>query len=74
MQNTSFWHYVVQQRLYTYILESLYGMKVDSSWLVQMHPALDKAHCVQVPRIDDEVEQIMQDRYEEVRAKKAKIV
>ena len=90
LQNTSFWHYVVQQRIYTcapflrlylwglslthvrlrarrYILETHYGMEVDSSWLVQLHPALGAAHYVEVPRIDDVVAQIMHLRYEQVR-------
>lgn len=71
--NTSFWHYVVQQRLYTYILETHYDIKVDSAWLVQMHPTLSEAHCVEVPRIDDEIDRIMQARYEEVRSKRARV-
>ena len=72
LPNTSYWHYVVQQRCYTYILESFYGIQVDSSWLVQLHPALTEAHCVEVPRIDDIIEEIFSARYEEVRAKRVK--
>lgn len=72
LPNTSFWHYVVQQRVYTYLLETYYDIKVDSSWLVQLHPALPRAHCVEVPRIDDVIEAMMKARYEEVRAKRPK--
>ena len=72
LANTSFWHYVVQQRLYTRILEQHYDIKVDSSWLVQLHPSLSEAHCVECPRIDDIIDEIMERRYEEVRAKRAK--
>lgn len=72
LPSTSFWHYVVQQRLYTYILEKHYDITIESSWLCQLHPAMENAHVVEVPRIDDIVEKIMQERYEEVRAKRAK--
>lgn len=70
MPNTSFSHYVIQQRMYTYILETHYGIQVESAWLVQMHPALQKAHSVEVPRADEVVQKIMDARYEEVRSKR----
>ena len=78
LPNTSFWHYVVQQRLYANILSKHYDIEVDSSWLLQMHPALgNDAHAVEVPRIDAVIDQIMSDRYLEVEAgvavKRAKI-
>ena len=50
--------------------EHHYDIRVDSMWLVQLHPALKEPHCVQVPREDAIVDKIMQSRYEEVRAKR----
>ena len=40
-------------------------------WLVQLHPELDKAHCIEVSLMHDTLEQIFQDRYDEVEAMEA---
>ena len=50
--------------------EHNYNIKVDSMWLVQLHPVLKEAHCVQVPRCDETVQKIMTMRCEEVRSKR----
>lgn len=41
--NTNLWHYVVQQNLYRYFLESKYGMSVHKCYLVQLHQSLSQA-------------------------------
>lgn len=71
LPNTPFWHYVLQQRLYANVLERLYGIRVASCWLVQLHPALPRAHCVQVPCIDSTIDEVLRNRYEEVMIWKA---
>ena len=68
LPNTSFWHYVVAAaRVYEDCGGVAHGMRISSSWLVQLHPALQDAHAVEVPQlVDDVVEEIFQLRAEEV--------
>jgi hypothetical protein len=41
--NTNLWHYVIQQNLYRFFLESKYGIKVHTCYLVQLHQKLKEA-------------------------------
>lgn len=38
IQDTSYWHYCLQQNIYKYILEKNYGIKIASMHLIVLHP------------------------------------
>ena len=67
LPNTSFYHYCIQQNVYKYIVDSFYGIVIDSMFLAQFHPDLPGPHCVEVPDMQDRVKIIMDDRTEEVK-------
>jgi len=46
--DTSYWHYVLQQNLYKYILENNYGLKVTAMHLVVLHPDNSRFYVVKV--------------------------
>ena len=48
-------------------------MTISSMWLVQLHPKLEHAHYVEVPRCDDVIDSITSARCEEVRSKRMRI-
>lgn len=75
LPNTSFYHYCIQQNVYKYIVDTFYGIVIDSMFLAQFHPDLPEPHCVEVPNMQDRVKVIMDDRYEEMKTgvKKPKV-
>lgn len=53
LENTDFGKYTMQLNILSKILRERYGIDVgDNMFLVQMHPDMQEAHCVQVPRHD----------------------
>jgi hypothetical protein len=59
LPNTNWGHYVLQQNVYTWLLERNYGIQVASMCLVQVHPDLEEFIEWPLPRIGAEVEKIM---------------
>lgn len=59
ISNTQYWHYVLQQNLYKYILERKYGMRVRAMHLVQLHPDYDMRIFV-VPDVQEKVRLIFE--------------
>ena len=52
-------HYYLQQNLYKYILEHQYGLKIRSMKLVCLHPDFYKYDVLDVPKMDNEVSEII---------------
>lgn len=55
IDNTSYFHYALQQSLYRYILEKHYGITLQSSSLVVLHPTYDDYHLIELPYLRAEV-------------------
>lgn len=64
--DSSYHHYCLQQNLYRYILETNYGLRVSKMNLVALHPNLDAYQIIPVPRMDKEVEYILQERLKQL--------
>lgn len=54
--DTSYWHYVLQQNTYRYILENNYGIEVSAMHLVVLHPENDSYEIVDIPERNLEIE------------------
>lgn len=52
-------HYYLQQNLYKYILEHQYGLQIRSMKLVCLHPDFYKYDVLDVPKMDNEVSEII---------------
>jgi hypothetical protein len=68
LANTNLGHYTLQQNVYAWMLEQHYGLKVATLCLVQVHPELDAFQEHALPRIDAQVEVIMERRRARVAA------
>jgi hypothetical protein len=49
LENNDFGKYTMQLNILAIMLQEKYGIVVKNTFLLQMHPGLDEAHCVQVP-------------------------
>lgn len=49
VDDTPFWHYVLQQNTYSYILDKYYGIKVKGMHLVVLHPDYSSFRVLDVP-------------------------
>ena len=56
------WLYSLQLNTYRYILETEYGMRVSGMYLAQVHPCLPRARLIEVPRMEEELELIVEDQ------------
>ena len=56
----AYWKYTLQLNLYRYILESEYSMTVGCMFLAIVHPAAMNPRLVEVPRIDEEMEALVE--------------
>ena len=56
------WLYSLQLNTYRYMLESKYGMRVSSMYLAQVRPCLPRARLIEVPRMQEELELIVEDQ------------
>ena len=59
--DTNYWHYVLQQNLYRYILEHNYGLKVTAMHLVVLHPDYPSFYVVKVDDATSAIETIVKD-------------
>lgn len=60
LPDTNFWHYSLQLNVYAFILESKYGVKVDSLFLVCLHPDNINSNFqrIQVPWLREEIKSL----------------
>ncbi len=63
---SNFNHYIVQQNVYTWMLEQNYGIRVDRCYLVQVHPDIPDFEEHLLPRIQKAVRVAMATRREKV--------
>lgn len=56
--DTAYYHYCIQQNLYRYMLQQHYGISVTELNLVVLCPDYDDYHVVEVPIMDDLMQQI----------------
>ena len=68
--NSNFWHYSFQLNTYKMILETKYGMKVSGLFLVILHPNQDGWRRIKVPILESEMEDLIGERIEKLKAKK----
>ena len=60
LDNSSYYHYELQQSFYKYILETEYGMKVSSMILCVLHPDYDRYYTIKLSDYrKDEVEEML---------------
>lgn len=68
LDDTAFWHYVMQQNIYTLILERNYGVTVASMRLIHFHPTAlgDACRVIDVPDMRHVAAEIMAIRKQDV--------
>lgn len=59
LPDSNFWHYSLQLNIYRYILMYKYKKKVGSMYLVVLHENNDNFQLKEVPRLEREVQEIM---------------
>ncbi len=59
LQDTRLNHYNIQQNLYKWILENEYGITIGNMYLVVLHHSYDNYRIIEVPRMDVEVQYII---------------
>ena len=59
IQDTSYWHYCLQQNIYKYILEKNYGIKIASMHLIILHPNYSNYIPLKVNDMTDFVNKIL---------------
>jgi hypothetical protein len=59
LTDTSYIHYCLQQNLYRYMLEKNYGIRISRMNLVVLHPDYYNYRVVSVPRMEKEVQTII---------------
>ena len=74
MQNTNYYHYVVQQNCYAWILKTYYNIEVSSLALVQVHPSIDDFIEWPLPFIYDKIDTVMKRRRQRVEAGELKVM
>ena len=68
LPNSSYYQYALQCNLYRWILETEYAMSVASMWLGLVHPGLAAPRLVEVPRMEKEMEALLEHEIESGRA------
>lgn len=58
--DTSYWHYVIQQNTYKYILEHNYGIKIRNMNLIVLHPSYTSYIKFRVPEIQNIISIMLQ--------------
>lgn len=74
LPHSNYGHYVVQQNIYTWLLEHYYGLKVHEMYLVQVHPTINEAVEYPLPRIQTEIDLVMALRRDKVLKKELKVL
>ena len=68
LPDCSYYRYALQVNLYRYVLESEYSMSVGSMFLAICHPDLLVPRLVEVPRLDNEVNYLVENEIAQGRA------
>lgn len=62
IEDLPFWHYALQQNIYRYILKKKYDIDVKRMKLVVLHPSLTTPQIIDVPKMDEEIEKLINTR------------
>ncbi len=62
LEDCNYWHYSLQLNLYRWILEHLYDMKIADMYLIICHPDNKNYIRMRLPRLDQEVEDMLECR------------
>ncbi len=73
LPDANYWLYALQLNVYRYILESEYGMAVSSMLLAVVHPESEAPRLIACPRMQAEVEAMVEYEIECGRAKAAAV-
>ena len=60
LPNSSYWLYALQLNTYRFFLETEYEMSIASMWLGVVHPNLRVPRLVEIPRMENEMEAILE--------------
>lgn len=55
IDDTTYWHYVLQLSTYRYLLEKNYGINVEKARLAVFHPRFEHPYVIEVPYLRNEV-------------------
>lgn len=66
LDNTSYWHYALQQSLYRYILERYYDIRIENCHLVVLHPDYSDYYLIRLPYLQTEVYSMLNKRAAEL--------
>jgi ATP-dependent exoDNAse (exonuclease V) beta subunit len=62
LHDTNYWHYSLQLNVYRWFLETYYGLKISDMYLIILHPNNKNYRRIQLNRMDDEVELMVEAR------------
>lgn len=68
LPDTNYWHYSLQLNVYRRVIEELYGATVSEMALVVLHPNNDSYQVIQLNRMDDEVDAMVEWRRQRLAA------
>ena len=70
--DTNYYHYSLQLNMYRKILEKFYNKKVKDMFLIVLHPdnQYGKFMKIDIPKMDDEIDLILEHRKKEIESKK----
>ena len=68
LPSSSYWLYALQCNVYRIFLETEYAMPVASMWLGIVHPRLPAPRLVEVPRMEEEMEALLEHEHASGRA------
>uniref|UniRef100_A0A6C0DGQ4 PD-(D/E)XK endonuclease-like domain-containing protein n=1 Tax=viral metagenome TaxID=1070528 RepID=A0A6C0DGQ4_9ZZZZ len=60
LPHTNYWHYTIQLNIYRWILERYYGLVISEMFLVILHPNFKSFRRIEVNRLDEETDEIME--------------
>ena len=60
LPDTNYWHYTIQLNIYRWILERYYGLVISEMFLVILHPNFKSFRRIEVNRLDEETDEIME--------------
>ena len=60
LPDSNYYHYALQLNIYRHILESEYEMPISSMCLGVFHPLSELATCVEIPRMETEIDLILE--------------
>jgi hypothetical protein len=67
LHDTNYWHYSLQLNVYRWFLETYYGLKISDMYLIVLHPNNKNYRRIQLNRMDDEVELMVEARLRAVK-------